>query len=93
MDIVDNISTALGLAAEGLAVTLAPAYVGVLAEKLGLVMRRVTQPEAIRQVCVYRPTARSMPPAAEAFAEFLVDWLRNWQATLPGGAATRKRSR
>ena len=93
VDIVDNISTALGLAAEGLAVTLAPAYVGVLAEKLGLVMRRVTQPEAIRQVCVYRPTVRSMPPAAEAFAEFLVDWLRTWQATTSGRAAPRKRSR
>ena len=93
VDIVDNISTALGLAAQGLAVTLAPAYVGVLAEKLGLVMRRVTQPEAIRQVCVYRPTVRSMPPAAEAFAEFLVDWLRTWQATTSGRAAPRKRSR
>lgn len=93
VDIVDNISTALGLAAEGLAVTLAPAYVGVLAEKLGLVMRRVTQPEAIRQVCVYRPTVRSMPPAAEAFAEFLVDWLRDWQAANPGGAVKRKPTR
>ncbi|MES2183195.1 MAG: LysR family transcriptional regulator [Pseudomonadota bacterium] len=81
VDVVDNVSTALGLAAEGLAATLAPAYVGVLAQKLGLVMRRITQPEAIRQVCVYRPTARSMPPAAEAFAEFLVDWLRTWHGT------------
>ena len=87
VDIVDNISTALGLATQGLAVTLAPAYVGVLAEKLGLVMRRVTQPEAIRQVCVYRPTVRSMPPAAEAFAEFLVDWLRDWQAAKPAKPA------
>lgn len=93
VDIVDNISTALGLAAQGLAVTLAPAYVGVLAEKLGLVMRRVTQPEAIRQVCVYRPTVRSMPPAAEAFAEFLVDWLRDWQVPNPGGATSRNRAR
>ncbi len=80
VDVVDNVSTALGLAAEGLAVTLAPAYIAVLAEKLGLVMRRVTKPEAIRQVCVYRSTVRSLPPAAEAFAEFLVDWLRDWQA-------------
>lgn len=92
VDIVDNISTALGLAAEGLAVTLAPAYVGVLAKQLGLVMRRVTRPEAIRQVCVYRPTARSMPPAAEAFAEFLVDWLRNWQTSVPHGVVRRKRA-
>jgi DNA-binding transcriptional LysR family regulator len=80
VDVVDNITTALGLAAEGLAVTLAPAYVGVLARKLGLVMRRVTQPETIRQVCLYKPTARSLPPAAEAFAEFLTEWLPRWNA-------------
>ena len=93
VDIVDNISTALGLAAEGLAVTLAPAYVGVLAHKLGLVMRRVTQPEAIRQVCVYRPTGRSMPPAAEAFAEFLVEWLRRRQESIPVANGRPKRGK
>lgn len=78
VEVVDNISTALGLAAQGLAATLAPAYVGVAARPLGLVSRRVTQPEAIRQVCVYQSSARSVPPAAQAFAEFLVDWLREW---------------
>lgn len=71
VDVVDNITTALGMAAAGLAVTLAPAYVGIVAKPLGLVMRRVVDPETIRQVCVYRPTNRAMPPAAEAFADFL----------------------
>jgi DNA-binding transcriptional LysR family regulator len=80
LDIVDNISTALGLAAEGVAATLAPAYVGVFAAKLGLVARRIVEPEVIRQVCVFRPTLRAIPPAAEAFAEFLVGWLREWSA-------------
>ncbi len=70
--VVDNITTALGMAAEGLAVTLAPAYVSVMAEKFGLVMRRVTHPETIRQVCVYQSSTRSLPPAAEAFCEFMV---------------------
>jgi len=88
VDVVDNITTALGLAAQGLAVTLAPAYVGVLAHKLGLVMRRVTEPETIRQVCIYRPTARTLPPAAEAFAEFLAQWLPRSNA-----AARRSRAR
>ncbi len=78
VEVVDNISTALGLAAQGLAATLAPAYVGVAARPLGLVSRRVTRPEAIRQVCVYQSSARSVPPAAQAFAEFLLDWLREW---------------
>jgi hypothetical protein len=36
VDVVDNISTALGIAAQGLAATLAPAYVGALAGLLGL---------------------------------------------------------
>jgi DNA-binding transcriptional LysR family regulator len=86
VDVVENITTALGIAAQGLAATLSPAYVGVVARPLGLVMRRVTSPEAIRQVCLYRPAARALPPAAEAFAEFLADWLRRWQA-----AASRSR--
>lgn len=81
VDVVENITTALGLAMQGLAVTLAPAYVGTLAEKLGLVMKRVTSPEVIRQVCIYRPTVRSLPPAAEAFGEFLSQRLR---AKAPG---------
>jgi DNA-binding transcriptional LysR family regulator len=82
IQIVDNISTALGLAAEDLAATLAPAYVGVLAAKLGLVMRRVVEPEVIRQISLYKPTMRSIPPAAEAFAEFVGEWLSQWQAEM-----------
>lgn len=82
IQIVDHISTALGLAAEDVAVTLAPAYVGVLATKLGLVMRRVVDPEVIRQVSLYRPTLRAIPPAAEAFADFLGEWLPRWQAEI-----------
>ena len=82
VDVVDNISTALGIAAHGLAATLAPAYVGVLAEKLGLVMRRVVEPETVRKVCLYRPHTRTLSPAAEGFADHLASWLARW----PDGA-------
>lgn len=78
VDVVDKISTALGIAAQGLAVTLAPAYVGVLAKPFGLVMRRVVEPESVRKVCLYAPAARALSPAAEGFAEFLGDWVRRW---------------
>lgn len=78
VEVVDNITTALGLAAQGLGATLAPAYVSILASPLGLVSRRVTAPEAIRQVCLYQSSVRSVPPAAQAFAEFLGPWLRAW---------------
>jgi DNA-binding transcriptional LysR family regulator len=78
--IVDDITTALGIAAQGLAATPAPAYVGVIAHPLGLTMRRITEPETVRDVCLYRSARRSIPPAAEAFGEFLIPWIRNWNA-------------
>jgi DNA-binding transcriptional LysR family regulator len=87
-EVVDHMSTALGLAAEGLAVTMAPAYIGVLASKLGLVMRRVVEPEVIRQISIYTPTQRAVPPAAEAFAEFLATWLPQWASAAPAIVAT-----
>ena len=81
VQVVDNISTAMGIAAQGLASTLAPAYVEVLAKQFGLVKRRIVEPETIRQVCVYRPTTRAISPAAEGFAEYLVQWLGRWHAS------------
>ena len=83
LDVVDNISTALGIAAHDLAATLAPAYVAVLAHNYGLVMRRVLGPETVRKVCLYQPNGRSLSPAAQAFAEHLMAWLPRWRkATL-----------
>lgn len=78
VDVVDNISTALGISAQGRVATLAPAYVGVLATAFGLVMRRVVAPETVRKVCLYRPLGRSLSPAAEGFATHLADWLTRW---------------
>lgn len=82
VDVVDNVTTALGVAAQGLAVTLAPAYVGVLAKPLGLVMKRVVEPESVRKVCLYSPATRALSPAAEGFAEFLAGWVPQWSARL-----------
>jgi DNA-binding transcriptional LysR family regulator len=97
VDVVDNVSTALGIAAQGLAATLAPQYVGIVALPQGLVMRRVRAPEVIRQVCIYRSAIRSVPPAAGAFAQFLFDWLRDWRkrqdSKLPGAATAPVRAR
>ena len=71
VDVVDHISTALGMAAEGLALTVSPAYVGVWADRMGLVMRRILGPEVMRQVCLYQPLQRIISPAAEGFGQFL----------------------
>lgn len=90
IDVVDNISTAMGIAAEGLAVTLSPAYVQPLAEKFGLVMRRIVTPEVMRHVCLYSPTQRITSPAAEGFAEHLISWL---PGQIPPPTHQRKKSR
>jgi hypothetical protein len=42
-------------------------------------VRRVKEPEVIRKVCIYHSTVRSVPPAAQAFAEFLGPWLQAWE--------------
>jgi DNA-binding transcriptional LysR family regulator len=91
--VVDNISTALGLAASGLGVTLSPAYVGVLAKKLGLVMRRVTEPEVMREVSVFTSKVRTLTPAAAAFLEFLVPRMRAMSASTSRRAAHSRAKR
>ncbi|TGN98713.1 MULTISPECIES: LysR family transcriptional regulator [unclassified Burkholderia] len=78
IDVVDNISTALGIAGEGLAATLAPAYVGALAPAFNLVMKRVIDPEVLRKVCLYRSSQRAASPAVDGFAEFLCTKLADW---------------
>ncbi|RPH44240.1 MAG: LysR family transcriptional regulator, partial [Burkholderiales bacterium] len=75
VEIVDNVTTALGAAAQGLAATLAPAYVGAIAVSMGMVMRRVRDPETIREVCLYRRANRALSPAAEGVAAHLAAWL------------------
>lgn len=78
LEIVENTSTALGIAAQGLAATLTPAYVGVLAPAYDLVMKRVEDPEVLRKVCLYWSSARALSPAAEGFSDFLGPWLTTW---------------
>ncbi|MEZ5726667.1 MAG: LysR family transcriptional regulator [Burkholderiaceae bacterium] len=81
--LVDNISTAMGIASQGLAATLAPAYVGVMAHSFGLVMKRVLEPEVIRKVCLYRSTTRQPTPATGSFAAHLSQWLPQWAERSP----------
>lgn len=76
--VVDNISTALGLASSGLCVTCAPAYVESLARPLGLAMRRIVEPEVIRHVSLYGPNQPKRSAATQAFARFLQERLVNW---------------
>lgn len=72
VEIVDNISTAMGLAAADVAATLAPDYVGALAKPLGLVRRRILSPQVLRYICLYSPARRATSPAAEGFSDHLI---------------------
>lgn len=77
--VVDNISTALGLAATALSVTCAPAYVEPLARPLGLVMRRIVEPEVIRHVALYGANQQIRSGATHAFAQFLRERLADYR--------------
>jgi DNA-binding transcriptional LysR family regulator len=75
---VSHFSTALGIAAQGLAVTTGPAYADVMARLYGLKMLRITEPEVVRQVCLYRPAKTVMSSTAEAFRSFAIAYIRKW---------------
>jgi DNA-binding transcriptional LysR family regulator len=90
VDVVDNVTTAFGIASQGLAVTLAPAYVAPLARTFGLVMKRIVDPETIREVCVYRSTERALSPPADGFADFLMPWLKRWDRETQADARAKR---
>lgn len=72
--IVENVTTALGLAATGLGFTCSPAYLGRLASLMGLVQCRLTEPDIIRAMTLYRPQDRRLSPWATAFADHIRGW-------------------
>ncbi len=69
---VGYVSTALGLAAAGLGVTLVPTYGGPLARAWGLVLRPLVAPVFERDVQIYSAPGRSLTPAAQAFVGVLM---------------------
>lgn len=69
--VFDNITTALGMAAANLGVTFSPHYVSPLAQPMGLVMRRVVEPEIIRYVTLYEPNEREMADKVLRFRDFI----------------------
>lgn len=74
--VVDNISTALGLAASGLCYTISPAYVAALALPLGLVMRPIENPVHVREMSLFRSADRLLSPAAQGFADHVMEKLK-----------------
>ena len=69
---VAYVSTALGLVAAGLGVTLVPTYGGALARAWGLVLRPLVAPVFERDVQIYSAPGRSLTPAATGFVAVLM---------------------
>ena len=69
---VAYVSTALGLAAAGLGVTMVPTYGTALATAWGLVLRPMVAPVFERDVQIYAAPGRTLSPAAQAFVDQLV---------------------
>ena len=57
-------TTALGMVASGLGLTVCPTYSASLVRAHGLQMVRLDQPDFHREVCVYSASRRSLSPAA-----------------------------
>ena len=74
--VVENITTALGMAQAGLGVTCSPSYVRPLADLFGLRMCRLIEPEVVRHLCIYISAERPLSDAAGALRERIEDSLR-----------------
>lgn len=66
--IVDNVTTALGLAAAGIGFTCSPAYLAELARRMGLVQCELTNPTIMRAMTLYTPRDRRLSQWANALA-------------------------
>jgi len=68
---VSYMTTAMGMVAAGLGLTVCPTYSAPLVRAHGLQMVRLDAPDFHREVCVYSAARRALSPAAAGFVEIL----------------------
>ncbi len=68
---VSYMTTALGMVASGLGLTVCPTYSASLVQAHGLQMVKLDRPDFHREVCVYAVARRSLSPAAAGFVQIL----------------------
>jgi DNA-binding transcriptional LysR family regulator len=68
---VSYMTTALGMVAAGLGLTVCPTYSASLVQAHGLRMVKLDRPDFHREVCVYVAARRSLSPAAAGFVQIL----------------------
>jgi DNA-binding transcriptional LysR family regulator len=73
---VSYMTTALGMVASGLGLTVCPTYSAPLVKAHGLQMVKLDRPDFYREVCVYTASRRSLSPAAAGFVEMLEQCVR-----------------
>ncbi|MEJ7686139.1 MAG: LysR substrate-binding domain-containing protein [Variovorax sp.] len=73
---VSYMTTALGMVASDLGLTVCPTYSAPLVRAHGLQMVRLERPDFHREVCVYAAARRSLSPAAAGFVEMLEQFVR-----------------
>jgi DNA-binding transcriptional LysR family regulator len=73
---VSYMTTALGMVASGLGLTVCPTYSASLVRAHGLRMVRLERPDFHREVCVYSASRRSLSPAGASFVEMLEGFAR-----------------
>jgi len=88
--IVENLSTALGLAAAGVAVSFSPDYIGTLAAGLGVVARPLVEPTVSRVLCLYRRQTEHRDRGLERFCDHLEQMLGDGGAGGRGVGAERQ---
>ncbi|WP_421953596.1 LysR family transcriptional regulator [Polaromonas sp.] len=74
---VSYMTTALGMVAAGLGLTVCPTYAASLVKGYGLQMVPLEQPQFFREVCVYSPANRALSPVANSFIGFIVQYAQN----------------
>jgi len=75
--VVEQMTTAFGLAAAGLGVALGPEYALPVARAWPLVMRPLAPPGVERDICLYTSPSRLLPVAAAALLPRLAEMLRD----------------
>jgi DNA-binding transcriptional LysR family regulator len=76
---VSYMTTALGMVASGLGLTVCPTYSAPLVRAHGLQMVRLESPDFHREVCVYSAARRSLSPAAASFVGVLESFAKAQQ--------------
>lgn len=74
IEVVDYMTTAIGMAKAGLGITVCPDFASELINAYGLVILPLRNPKYLRGIYAYRSSRRGESPALKAFTELLANY-------------------